>query len=372
MIIGIPKEIKANENRVAITPAGVTDLVNAGHEVYIEKSAGLGSGFTDEEYLDEGAKILNTPKEVYDISDIIMKVKEPLPPEYDLFKEGQTIFTYFHLAPEPELTQALLKKNIISIAYETVQLDNRSLPLLEPMSEVAGRMSIQVGARLLEKINGGRGMLLGGVSGVEPAKVVIVGGGTVGLNAAKMAVGLGAQVTVIDIVPARLAYLDDIFGGRIITLMSNKYNIAKSVKEADLVVGAVLIPGAKAPKLVTEAMVKSMKSGAVLVDVAIDQGGSIETIDRITTHEDPYFIKYNVVHYSVANMPGAVPRTSTLALTNATMPYALQIANKGAEKAMKENKALLKGLNTYRGKVTYKAVADAQGLEYTPVSEFGF
>lgn len=372
MIIGIPKEIKANENRVAITPAGVTDLVNAGHEVYIEKSAGLGSGFTDEEYLDEGAKILNTPKEVYDISDIIMKVKEPLPPEYDLFKEGQTIFTYFHLAPEPELTQALLKKNITSIAYETVQLDNRSLPLLEPMSEVAGRMSIQVGARLLEKINGGRGMLLGGVSGVEPAKVVIVGGGTVGLNAAKMAVGLGAQVTVIDIVPARLAYLDDIFGGRIITLMSNKYNIAKSVKEADLVVGAVLIPGAKAQKLVTEAMVKSMKSGAVLVDVAIDQGGSIETIDRITTHEDPYFIKYNVVHYSVANMPGAVPRTSTLALTNATMPYALQIANKGAEKAMKENKALLKGLNTYRGKVTYKAVADAQGLEYTPASEFEF
>lgn len=372
MIIGIPKEIKANENRVAITPAGVTDLVNAGHEVYIEKSAGLGSGFTDEEYLDEGAKILNTPKEVYDISDIIMKVKEPLPPEYDLFKEGQTIFTYFHLAPEPELTQALLKKNITAIAYETVQLDNRSLPLLEPMSEVAGRMSIQVGARLLEKINGGRGMLLGGVSGVEPAKVVIVGGGTVGLNAAKMAVGLGAQVTVIDIVPARLAYLDDIFGGRIITLMSNKYNIAKSVKEADLVVGAVLIPGAKAPKLVTEAMVKSMKSGAVLVDVAIDQGGSIETIDRITTHEDPYFIKYNVVHYSVANMPGAVPRTSTLALTNATMPYALQIANKGAEKAMKENRALLKGLNTYKGNVTYKAVADAQGLEYTPVSEFGF
>lgn len=372
MIIGIPKEIKANENRVAITPSGVTDLVNAGHEVYIEKSAGLGSGFTDEEYLDEGAKILNTPKEVYDISDIIMKVKEPLPPEYNLFKEGQTIFTYFHLAPEPELTKALLKKNITAIAYETVQLDNRSLPLLEPMSEVAGRMSIQVGARLLEKINGGRGMLLGGVSGVEPAKVVIVGGGTVGLNAAKMAVGLGAQVTVIDIVPARLAYLDDIFGGRIITLMSNKYNIAKSVKEADLVVGAVLIPGAKAPKLVTEVMVKSMKSGSVLVDVAIDQGGSIETIDRITTHEDPYFIKYNVVHYSVANMPGAVPRTSTLALTNATMPYALQIANKGAEKAMKENKALLKGLNTYRGKVTYKAVADAQGLEYTPASEFGF
>ena len=372
MIIGIPKEIKANENRIAITPAGVTDFINAGHEVYIEKSAGLGSGFTDKEYLDEGAKIFDTPKEVYAISDIIMKVKEPLPPEYDLFKEGQTIFTYFHLAPEPELTKALLKKNITAIAYETVQLDNRSLPLLEPMSEVAGRMSIQVGARLLEKINGGRGMLLGGVSGVEPAKVVIVGGGTVGLNAAKMAVGLGAQVTVIDIVPSRLAYLDDIFGGRIITWMSNTYNIAKSVKEADLGVGAVLIPGAKAPKLVTEAMVKSMKSGAVLVDVAIDQGGSIETIDRITTHENPYFIKYNVVHYSVANMPGAVPRTSTLALTNATMPYALQIANKGAEQAMKDNRALLKGLNTYKGKVTYKAVADAQGLEYSPVSEFGF
>lgn len=369
MKIGIPKEIKANENRIAITPAGVETFVRNGHDVFIEKNAGMGSGFSDQEYLNAGANILETNKEVFDVADMIMKVKEPLESEYDLFKEEQILFTYLHLAPEPKLTKALLDKKVIGIAYETVQLDNKSLPLLSPMSEVAGRMSIQVGAHLLEKINGGRGMLLGGVPGVAPAKVVIVGGGTVGTNAAKMAVGLGAQVTVIDISNERLNYLDDIFGGRIITLMSNSYNIANEVKEADLVVGAVLIPGAKAPKLVTEEMVKTMKPGAVLVDVAIDQGGSIETIDRITTHKDPYFIKHGVVHYSVANMPGAVPRTSTFALTNCTMPYALQIANKGYLSALKDNKALLKGLNVYKGYLTYKAVAEDQNLEYTPAEK---
>jgi alanine dehydrogenase len=297
---------------------------------------------------------------------MIIKVKEPLAPEYPLLKKDQILFTYLHLAPDPQQTAALLERGVIGIAYETVQLADRSLPLLAPMSEVAGRMSIQVGARLLEKVNGGSGTLLGGVPGVEAAKVAIIGGGNVGINAIKMAVGLGAQVTVLDVSISRLAYLDDIYNGRVVTLISNSYNIARAVREADLVVGAVLIPGAKAPKLVREDMVKTMRPGSVLVDVAIDQGGSIETIDRITTHENPCFIKHNVVHYSVANMPGAVPRTSTFALTNATLPYALQIANKGAEVAMRENPALLRGLNTYKGQLTYEAVAKDQGLPYTP------
>ena len=365
MIIGVPKEIKAQENRVALTPAGADAFVRAGHSVCVELSAGVGSGFSDEEYVAVGATIIPTAKEVFEKAEMIMKVKEPQPSEYDLFHEGQILFTYLHLAPDPEQTQALLKQKVIGIAYETVSPPSGGLPLLAPMSEVAGRMSVQVGARLLEKINNGRGMLLGGVPGVECARVVIVGGGNVGTNAAKMAVGMGASVTILDVSAARLAYLDDIFGGRVMTLMSNSYNIAQTVKEADLVVGAVLIPGAKAPKLVTEEMVKNMKPGAVLVDVAIDQGGSIETIDKITTHENPYFMKHDVVHYSVANMPGAVPRTSTFALTNVTLPYALQIANKGAEKAMKENSALMKGLNVYKGKTTYKAVAVDQNLEYT-------
>ena len=365
MIIGVPKEIKAQENRVALTPAGADAFVRAGHTVCMELSAGVGSGFSDEEYVAVGATIIPTAREVFEKAEMIMKVKEPQPSEYDLFHEGQILFTYLHLAPDPEQTQALLKQKVIGIAYETVSPPSGGLPLLAPMSEVAGRMSVQVGARLLEKINGGRGMLLGGVPGVECAKVVIVGGGNVGTNAAKMAVGMCASVTILDVSNARLAYLDDIFGGRVMTLMSNSYNIAQAVKEADLVVGAVLIPGAKAPKLVTEEMVKTMKPGAVLVDVAIDQGGSIETIDRITTHENPYFIKHGVVHYSVANMPGAVPRTSTFALTNATLPYALQLANKGAEKALKESSALMKGLNVYKGKMTYEAVAKDQNLEYT-------
>lgn len=317
MIIGVPKEIKAQENRVAITPAGVDSLVKAGHKVYIESKAGAGSGFPDEEYRGAGAEILGGPEEVFAAAEMIVKVKEPLPAEYGLLKENQILFTYLHLAPDPEQTQALLKQKVIGIAYETVQLPDRSLPLLSPMSEVAGRMAVQVGARLLEKTNEGRGILLGGVPGVEPAQVVVLGGGNVGLNAIKMAVGLGAQVTVLEVNGPRLAYIDELYSGRVVTLMSSGYSIAKAVKEADLVIGAVLIPGARTPKLVTGEMVRSMRPGSVLVDVAIDQGGSIETIDRITTHENPYFVKYGVVHYSVANMPGAVPRTSTFALTNA-------------------------------------------------------
>ena len=365
MRIGCPKEIKDQERRVGLTPAGVYALVHAGHTVYIEKNAGLASGFADEEYVREGAEILDTPQEVYASSDMIIKVKEPLKPEYGLLREGQILFTYLHLAPDPEQTQALLERKVTAIAYETVQTPDNALPLLAPMSEVAGRLAIQIGAHLLEANCGGRGILLGGVSGVERANVVIVGGGNVGTNAAKMAVGLGANVTVIDLNAKRLAYLDDIFGGRVQTLLSNSYNIARAVKNADLVVGCVLIPGAKAPKLVTEEMVRTMKPGSVLVDVAIDQGGSIETIDRITTHADPYFVKHGVIHYSVANMPGAVPRTSTLALTGATLPYALKIANLGAEEACRRDPALMRGLNTYNGHLTFKAVADDQGLEYT-------
>lgn len=365
MKIGCPKEIKAQEGRVGLTPAGADALIRAGHTVYMERDAGISSGFTNEEYLAVGAKILTHAEEVFDAADMIIKVKEPLLPEYDLFKEGQILFTYLHLAPDPQQTRALLDKKVIGIAYETVQPADNSLPLLAPMSEVAGRLSIQNGAKLLESAYGGRGILLGGVTGVERANVVIVGGGNVGLNAAKMAVGLGANVTIIDLNAKRLAYLDDIFDGRVQTLLSNPFNIAKAVENADLVVGCVLIPGAKAPKLVTEEMVKKMKPGSVLVDVAIDQGGSIETIDRITTHANPYFVKHGVLHYSVANMPGAVPRTSTLALTGATLPYALRIANMGAEAACKADPALMKGLNVYKGHVTFKAVADEQNLPYT-------
>lgn len=365
MRIGCPKEIKDQERRVGLTPAGVYALVHAGHTVYIEKNAGLASGFADEEYVREGAEILDTPQEVYASSDMIIKVKEPLQPEYGLLREGQILFTYLHLAPDPEQTQALLERKVTAIAYETVQTPDNALPLLAPMSEVAGRLAIQIGAHLLEANCGGRGILLGGVSGVERANVVIVGGGNVGTNAAKIASGMGANVTVLDISSKRLAYLDDVFGSRITTLLSNPYNIAQAVKNADLVVGCVLVPGARTPKLVSEEMVKAMRPGSVLIDVAIDQGGSIASIDRITTHSDPYFVKHGVLHYSVANMPGAVPRTSTMALTGATLPYALKIANMGAEAACKADSALMKGLNTYQGKLTFKAVADAQGLTYT-------
>ena len=365
MIIGCPKEIKDQERRVGLTPAGVDALVRAGHAVYMEQNAGLASGFADEEYTASGARILATAPEVYEIADMIIKVKEPLEPEYDLLKEGQILFTYLHLAPDPAQTQALLRRKVTGIAYETVQLADGSLPLLTPMSEVAGRLATQIGAQLLEANYGGRGILLGGVPGVEHGHVVIVGGGNVGTNAAKIATGMGAKVTILDISPKRLSYLDDVFGSRVQTMLSNSYNIAKAVKDADLVIGCVLIPGAKAPKLVTEEMVKTMRPGSVLVDVAIDQGGSIETIDRITTHTDPYYIKHGVLHYSVANMPGAVPRTSTFALTGATLPYALKIANMGAEAACKADPALMKGLNTYNGHLTFKAVADDQGLPYT-------
>lgn len=366
MRIAVPAEIKNNENRVAMTPAGVVYLVRFGHEVFIERGAGLGSGFSDKQYQDAGAVILDSPAEIWAM-DMIMKVKEPIPSEYKYFREGLILFTYLHLAAEPELTKALIDNKVVGIAYETVQLENGSLPLLTPMSEVAGRMAAQVGARFLEKPEGGKGVLLGGVPGVRRARVTIIGGGVAGTNAAKIAVGLGADVTIIDLNPDRLRQLDDIFGSQINTLMSNPHNIAEAVKESDLVIGAVLIPGAKAPTLVSEDMVKSMEPGSVLVDIAIDQGGSFETSDRITTHDNPVFLKHDVVHYSVANMPGAVPHTSTLALTNVTVPYAIQIANKGYRRACLENEALLKGVNTLDGFVTYKAVADSHALAYEDV-----
>jgi len=371
MLIGVPKEIKNNENRIAITPAGVASFINAGHEVMVQTEAGLGSGFTDDEFVQAGAKIGTDANVVFQQSDMIMKVKEPQPEEYDLFKEGQILFTYLHAATGPELIKALLEKKVTGISYDTVQLPNGSLPLLAPMSEVAGRMSVQIGAQFLEKPKGGRGVLLGGVPGVAAANVVIVGGGMVGTNAAKMAVGMGARVTILDISPERLLNLDDLFGNRVQTMMSNSFNIEEAVKSADLVIGAVLLPGAKAPHLVTEEMVKQMQPGSVIVDVAIDQGGCIETIDRVTTHDNPVYEKYGVMHYAVANMPGAVPRTSTFALTNVTMPYALKIANKGCLTAIREDTALAKGLNVYDGNVTHPVIADALGYKYKALTEIG-
>ncbi|MFJ7727215.1 alanine dehydrogenase [Neobacillus sp. NPDC097160] len=364
MRIGVPKEVKNNENRVAMTPAGVVNLVKFGHEVFIEKGAGLGSGFLDEDYSTAGAMLVETASEAWSM-DMVMKVKEPLPSEYQYFREGLILFTYLHLAPEPELTKALIDNKVVGIAYETVQLANRSLPLLTPMSEVAGRMAAQIGAQFLEKVYGGKGILLSGVPGVQRGTVTIIGGGVAGTNAAKMAIGLGSKVTIIDLNPDRLRQLDDIFGSDVTTLMSNPYNIAEAVKESDLVIGAVLIPGAKAPKLVSEEMIQSMKPGSVVVDIAIDQGGIFETTDRITTHDNPTYVKHGVVHYAVANMPGAVPRTSTIALTNVTVPYAVLIANKGYQKACLENEALLKGINTLGGYVTYQAVAEAHGVEFS-------
>ena len=364
MLIGVIREIKNNEFRVGLTPAGAHVLTREGHSVLVEAGAGIGSGFSDEEYVQAGAAVSADKKGIFDKADIIVKVKEPLESEYELFHEGQILYTYLHLAPNPTLAKALLEKKITGIAYETVELANGALPLLAPMSEVAGRMSIQVGADLLLKPNGGLGVLLGGVAGVLPAKVVIVGGGTVGTNAAKMAIGLGADVTILDISLPRLRYLDDIFGGRIKTLVCNSYNVAQAVKDADLLVGAVLVPGKSAPKLVTEAMVKTMKKGSVIVDVAIDQGGSIETIDHATTHDNPTYERFGVVHYSVANMPGAVPRTSTLALESATLPYLVSLASKGVSRALLEDEALMKGLNTAKGFMTCKNAADSLNLEY--------
>jgi alanine dehydrogenase len=366
MIIGVPKEIKNNENRVALTPAGVNQFVSAGHKVLIEKDAGIGSGFSNEDYAQAGAEIIEDAAEVWAQAEMIMKVKEPLPSEYDYFRENLILFTYLHLAAEPALTKALKEKGVIAIAYETVQV-GRTLPLLTPMSEVAGRMSVQIGAQFLEKTKGGKGILLAGVPGVNRGKVTIIGGGVVGTNAAKMAIGLGADVTIIDLSADRLRQLDDIFGNQIKTLMSNPYNIANAVRESDLLIGAVLIPGAKAPKLVTEEMVKTMSPGSVIVDVAIDQGGIVETSDHVTTHDNPTYVKHGVVHYAVANMPGAVPRTSTLALTNVTVPYALQIANKGVLKAIADNPALKLGVNVAKGEITYEAVARDLGYNYVPV-----
>ncbi len=369
MIIGVPREIKNNENRVALTPAGAETLRQAGHQVLIEKNAGAGSFFVDESYQKAGAEILKDKRQLFERAEMIMKVKEPLPEEYDLFRKNQILFAYLHLAPEPELTRVLIEKKVIAIAYETIEGPNQTLPLLSPMSEVAGRMAVQVGAQLLEKHCGGKGILLGGVPGVEPAQVVIIGGGIVGTNAAKIALGMGARVTIIDISIDRLRFLDDLFSGRVATALSNSYNIAAWVRRADLLIGAVLIPGAKAPKLVTEEMVKTMEPGSVIVDVAIDQGGCVETIDRVTTHSNPIYIKHGIVHYAVANMPGAVARTSTIALTNATIEYALQLANKGFRQAILKNKGLAKGVNIFDGKVTYRAIAEALNLPYTPLEE---
>lgn len=369
MIVGIPKEIKNNENRVAITPAGVHSLVLHGHEVLVLKGAGLGSGISDSQYSDAGAVMIDTAPELFDRSDLIVKVKEPLPEEYDLFKDGQGLFTYLHLAPNTQLTEALIRKNVAGIAYETVQLADGTLPLLIPMSEVAGRMSIQVSSMLQQAYYGGAGVLLGGVPGVAPAHVVIIGGGIVGSNAAKIAVGMGANVTILDINQRRLAELDRQYNGRVNTIMSNYYSLQQYTSKADVLIGAVLVPGARAPKTVSEDMVRGMKKGSVIVDVAIDQGGTVETIDRITTHDNPAYEKHGVIHYSVANMPGAVPHTSTWALTGVTLPYLLQIADKGVEKALRESKPLRLGLNTYKGHITYKAVADAVNGEYVPAED---
>ncbi|QJW89073.1 alanine dehydrogenase [Spirosoma taeanense] len=368
MVIGVPKEIKNNENRVALTPAGVTELRKHGHTVYVQVNAGEGSGFEDEEYIAAGAIMLPTIQEVYGIAEMIMKVKEPISSEYDLIKENQLLFTYFHFASSEELTRAMLAKGAVCLAYETVERPDRSLPLLVPMSEVAGRMAIQEGAKYLEKPLKGRGILLGGVPGVKPANVLVLGGGIVGTQAAKMAAGLGAHVTIMDVSLPRLRYLSDIMPPNVQTMMSNEYNIREMIKVCDLIIGAVLIPGAKAPHLITREMLKLMRPGTVLVDVAVDQGGCIETCSP-TTHENPTFIIDGIVHYCVANMPGAVPYTSTLALTNATLPYALQLANKGWQQACRDNQDLQLGLNVVDGKVVYKGVADAFGLELTPVSE---
>lgn len=369
MIIGVPKEIKNNENRVALTPAGVTELLKRGHEIYVQSTAGEGSGFTDDSYKEAGAHILPTIEATYQKAEMIMKVKEPIEAEYSLIKKDQLLFTYFHFASYEPLTHAMIKSGAVCLAYETVEKSNGTLPLLIPMSEVAGRMSIQQGAKYLEKPMKGRGILLGGVPGVRPAKVMILGGGVVGTEAAKMAAGLGADVIILDLSLPRLRYLDDVMPANVKTLMSNEYNIRELIKDHDLIIGAVLIPGAKAPKLITRDMLKEMRPGTVMVDVAVDQGGCFETT-KPTTHQDPIYIIDDVIHYSVANMPGAVPYTSTLALTNATLPYAIQLAGKGWKKACRENEELKLGLNVINGKVVYKAVAEAFNLNHTEVAAF--
>ncbi len=368
MIIGVPKEIKSFENRVGATPAGVSELVKHGHTVWVETQAGKGSGFIDMDYEEAGAKIVDQADKVWS-AEMVMKVKEPLAEEYGYFRKDLLLFTYLHLAAEAPLTEKLVENKTTSVAYETVQLDNGRLPLLQPMSEVAGRMSIQVGAQFLTNTYGGKGILLGGVPGVAPAKVIIIGGGIAGTQAAKMAVGLGARVVIFDINAERLRELDDLFAGRVETMMSNSYNIAAAVKDADLLVGAVLITGARAPRLVTEEMVKTMSAGSVIVDIAIDQGGCIETIDRVTYHDNPVYKKHDVLHYSVGNMPGASARTSTLALTNVTLPYAIQLANQGFAAAVKKNQPLARGVNTYNGQVVHKGVATSLNYDFVPLEK---
>ena len=366
MIIGVPREIKTNENRIALVPAGCELLVGKGHEVYVEKSAGVGSGFSDEQFVAAGAKILDSPEAVWKQAELIMKVKEPIEPEWPRMRRGQVIYTYFHFAAAEDLTRAVIDSGCVAIAYETVQLPSGELPLLTPMSEVAGRMAVQEGAKYLEKVHGGRGVLLGGVPGVPPAKVVIIGGGVVGINAAKMAAGLGANVTILDVSLERLRYLDDVLPANVQTIYSNRFNILDAIERADLVIGAVLLPGAKAPHLITRPDLKRMQPAAVIVDVAVDQGGCVETI-KPTTHEDPTYFVDGILHYAVANMPGGVPRTSTLALTNATLSYGVRLAKLGWKQACKEDRALALGLNVVEGKVVYPGVAEAFGLTLVPV-----
>lgn len=368
MEIGVPKEIKNNENRVALAPSGVHHFVQSGHAVAVETGAGLGSGFSDDQYRQAGAEIVETAREAW-AKPMVMKVKEPLPEEYDYFYEGMVLFTYLHLAAEPELTKALVDRKVVGIAYETVQARDGSLPLLTPMSEVAGRMAPQLGAQYLEKPKGGKGILMSGIPGVAPGKITIIGGGVVGTNAAKVAVGLGADVSVIELNPKRLRELDDLFGSDVRTISSNPLNIAEEVKHADLVIGSVLIPGAKAPQLVTEEMVRAMEEGSVIVDVAIDQGGNIATSERVTTHDDPVYEKHGIIHYTVSNIPGAVPRTATIGLTNATVPYALKIAGHGYAAACQQDDGIAKGVNTLDGYVTHEAVAQAHGLTYRSLQD---
>ncbi len=366
MIVGVPREIKPQENRVGLVPAGALALTRSGHTVLVESGAGDGSGLPNEEYIRVGAQIVDSAAEVYGRADMIWKVKEPIAPEFPLLREGQILYTYLHLAPDPVQTEALLNAGVVGIAYETVELPDRSLPLLTPMSEVAGRLSVQAGAHCLTRHAGGSGTLLGGVPGVEPGQVTVIGGGIVGLNAVKMAIGLGADVTILDVSLPRLRWFDNQFHGRVKTLYSNPYNMERMLGKSDLVIGAVLLPGAKAPKLISRDMLSLMKSGSAIVDVAVDQGGCVETT-KATTHAEPTYIVDGIVHYAVANMPGAVARTSTFALNNATIPYGLEIASKGWKSAVKGHASLAKGLNVAHGKVTYKAVADATGHPFEPI-----
>jgi len=371
MVVGVPREIKDGEQRVAMSPAGVRSFREHGHRVLVQARAGAGSRVSDAEFREAGAQLVRSPEAVYQQADMILKVKEPLPPEYELLRPGQILFTYLHLASSRDLVRALIESHVIGLGYETVQTDDGALPLLVPMSEIAGKMSIQVGARLLEADSGGRGTLLGGVPGVPPAEVVIIGCGVVGTNAAKVAIGMGAHVTILDINHDRLKYLDDVLGGRVITVYANAYSIERAARYADLLVGAVLLPGAKAPELVTRKMVRQMKNGAGIVDVAVDQGGCVETI-RPTSHSEPTYVKYGVVHYGVPNVPAAVPRSATHALTSATVPWALDLADKGVEEAVRSNPALARGLNVARGAVVHAGVAQAFGMKATPLTDIDF